>query len=95
MPAAVLGLGRRDIPHLLIMAYYEAILLAANIYLPDLTPAFFLPIRVVVIGRIRDAILQLRSEVPVTGSSDEVDAALDMIAIPLAYAVDYCRYHTA
>jgi hypothetical protein len=92
MPTVVLGLGRREIPHLVIMAYYEAVLLAANNYAPELTPAFFLPLRTVVIRRIRDAILELQLTLELSeGSPVELDAALDMIATPLAYAVYHCR----
>jgi hypothetical protein len=88
------GLQSRNIEILTIMAYYHAVAVASESYLPDATRAMFLSKRCEVIGNIWSELLRLeQSEEFSTEERLEISEAIDMIVVPLVYAVRYRLKH--
>lgn len=95
MPEAPMNLGARDIPTLLIMAYYHAVAIASEPYLPSACRGFFLHRKPEVIGYIWSELLmreqELLSEEP--ASAALLAEAIDIAVVPMMYAVRYRFCH--
>ena len=93
-PRAPNGLQSRDLQILTIMAYYHAVAIASESYLPDATRAIFLSKRCEVIGNIWSELLRLEeSEGLDPDNRQEISETIDMIVVPLVYAVRYRLKH--
>ena len=91
MPTVGVKLGLRDIPALVIMSYFHAICLATEMYLPQASKAIFNAKRTDVIGEEYNELCRLKDEQD--GSEHELEEALDMVVIPLVYAVRHRTQH--
>lgn len=76
------------------MAFFHALAIASESYLPDATRAIFLPKRGEVIGNIFNELLRLESSEEISEEErSRVTETLDMIVMPLVYAVRYRLKH--
>ena len=88
------SLQSRNVQILTVMAYYHAVTVASESYLPDATRALFLSKRCEVIGNIWNELLRLeQSEEFNPDERREISAAIDMTVVPLVYAVRYRLKH--
>ena len=94
VPKAVFGLGCRDLRALVIIAYYEAAMIAAELYVPKLSKALFLHKRGEVIGCVWSELKSIRGEsVAKDVSTAGIDDAIDMVVVPMVYATRYRVQH--
>lgn len=91
VPSAGVMLGLRIVPALVIMAYFHAVFLACEAYLPKAAEALFLPKRAEIIGREWAELCTLKCQQ--RQSTCEIEEALDMAVVPLVYAVRYRTQH--
>lgn len=90
VPKAVIDLGFHDLQTMVILAFFEATMIATSPHLPTLSKALFLPKRCEVIGRIWSDLTILREKCAANGTGTaEVDEAMDMVVVPFVYAVRY------
>ncbi|KAK4959760.1 hypothetical protein LTR10_002647 [Elasticomyces elasticus] len=90
VPTDSLGLARRSLPIMTLMALYEAVIIASKSYLPEIFGALFPQKRAEVIGRIYKALceLQIASKKSQTGQA-EIDNAVKTATVAMVYAVRY------
>ncbi|KAK4919065.1 hypothetical protein LTR49_013236 [Elasticomyces elasticus] len=90
VPTDSLGLARRSLPIMTLMALYEAVIIASMSYLPEILGAVFPQKRAEVIGRIYKALceLQIASKKSQTGHA-EIDNAVKTATVAMVYAVRY------
>lgn len=94
-PTAILGLGTRQLPILTVMAFYHAVLLAAESYLPATSTVLFAHRLTDIIGDIHSEILRVEEACTSEHRTDEIRETLEDVAIPLLYAVRYRKCHAA
>jgi hypothetical protein len=88
IPQAVIGLGGRDLGTMILVSYYEAVMIATHEYMPELSSALFLPKRGAVIGSTWAELKAMEAECHVRrADSAEIEQAMDLVAVPLVYAV--------
>lgn len=92
LPTATLKLSTRDPWAMVVMAYYHAVMLAAQPYLPRASRALFLWRRTGVIGHIWTELTGRQGGVE--GEEGELlEEALEMAVVPLVYAVRHRVQH--
>jgi hypothetical protein len=88
IPQAVIGLVRRELGVMLLISYYEAVLIATHEYMSELSSALFLSKRGAGIGRAWRELKAMEAECHSKGAdTTEIELAMDLLLVPLVYAV--------